>query len=274
VSRLPGRPRVAVAMAIASCLALCGVALAATKVVGTSHTSAAVSYRSGPLGVVAQRLTITLDGTKLYDQPVTSRYCNQCAPNPLISHKKVLRVLDLAGDGQLEVVLSLFTGGAHCCVVEQVYTGTSRGTYVKDEHEFDAGAILTDIGNKGRYELVSADAGFAYEFSDYAHSGQPIQIWSVVNRRFRTVTASYPGLIRADAAKWLRAFHHSIPNGVGLIAAWAADEDRLGHSKLVSTTLDTYARQGKLRSGDPSYASGRPFVAQLQRFLRRNHYTH
>ena len=159
--------------------------------VGTSHTSAAVSYRSGPFGVVAQRLTITLDGTKLYDRPVTSRYCKPCAPNPLISHNKVLRVLDLAGDGQLEVVLSLFTGGAHCCVVEQIYTaGTSRGTYIKDEHEFDAGAVLTDIGNKGHYEFVSADAGFAYEFSDYAHSGQPIQIWSFANRHFRTVTAA------------------------------------------------------------------------------------
>ena len=57
------------------------------------------------------------------------------------------------------------------------------------------------------------------------------------------------------------------------IAAWAANEDRLGNSHLVSTTLGTYAREGRLRSEDPSYASGRRFVAQLKRFLRQNHYT-
>jgi hypothetical protein len=267
-------PRTAAAIATASCLVLCGVGLAATKVVGTSHTSASVSYRSGRFGIVARRLAITLDGSKRYDRPVTSRYCNPCAPNPFVARKKTLRVLDLAGDGQLDVLLSLYTGGAHCCVIDQVYTpGASRPTYVKTEHDFGAGATVTDIGNNGGYEFVSVDGRFAYEFSDYAHSGQPIQIWTFDNRRFRTVTGRYPRLIRADAAKWMRSFNHNLSNGVGLIAAWAADEDRLGHFKLVSTTLNTYARKGKLRSGDPSYASGRKFVTQLQRFLRTNHYT-
>jgi hypothetical protein len=268
-------PRIAAAVAIVPCLALCGVALAATKVVGTSHTSASVSYRGGPLGIVPQRLTITLDGSKLYDHRITSRYCSPCSPNPFVTRKKALRVLDLAGDGQLDVLLSLYTGGAHCCVVDQVFTPSAgRRTYLKTEHVFDAGATVTDIGNTGRYEFVSADGRFAYAFSDYAHSGQPLQIWSFANRRFRTVTRKYPRLIRADAAKWLRAFNHNLSNGVGLIAAWAADEDRLGNSKLVSTTLDTYARKGKLRSGDPSFASGRKFVTRLKSFLRQNHYTH
>jgi hypothetical protein len=265
--------RLAAAAALLGCLVLCGAAFAATKVTGTSHTSAGLSYRSGPVGITVQRLTITLDGRKLYDKPVTSRYCKPCDPNPFVSRSKVVRVVDLAGSGQLEVLLSLFTGGAHCCIVDQVYVKDPlKDVYVKYEHEFDAGATVTDIGHKGQFEFVSADGRFAYEFTDYAHSGQPIQIWNFGGHGFRTVTSQYRNLIRSDAAKWLKAFNHSISNGVGLIAAWAADESRLGNAKLVSTTLNGLARKGKLRSGDPSYASGQKFVAQLQRFLRRTHY--
>ena len=41
--------RTAAAVAVGSCMALSGVAAAATKVPGSGHASAQVSYRSGPL---------------------------------------------------------------------------------------------------------------------------------------------------------------------------------------------------------------------------------
>ena len=172
-------------------------------------------------------------------------------------HKKALRVLDLAGDGQLEVVLSLFTGGAHCCVVEQIYTpGTSRGTYIKDEHEFDAGAIVTDIGNKRplRVRLRRCRVRLrVLRLRPFRPADPDLELRQpALPDRDR----GYPGLIRADAAKWMRAFHQSISNGVGLIAAWAADEDRLGNSKLVSTTLDGLGPQGQAAQRRPELRLG------------------
>ncbi len=87
--------------------------------------------------------------------------------------------------------------------------------------------------------LLSADAGFKYAFTDGADSGEPIQIWRFVPQRFVDVTRAYPGLIRTDAARWLRLFRHDLANGVGLIAAWAGDEELLGHDSLVQATLQT-----------------------------------
>jgi hypothetical protein len=187
-----------------------------------------------------------------------------------------LRVLDLESDGQPDVVLGLYSGGAHCCFVDQVYSldpGTM--TYVKTEHDFqDAGAAIKNLGG-GHFRFVSASEAFAYVFSDFADSGAPLQIWSFSGRKFHDVTRRYPKLITADAAVWLRAFKHDLRNGDGLIAAWAADEDMLGHTKLVRTTLATELRKGNLRSSlGTRNSQGQGFVTALQKMLRKLGYTH
>jgi hypothetical protein len=73
----------------------------------------------------------------------------------------------------------------------------------------------------------------------------------------------------------MRAFNHHIANGVGLIAAWAADEDLLGRSALVDTTLKRLAAQNKLRTplGLP-HGSAMVFAAQLEKLLHKLGYTH
>ena len=79
-------------------------------------------------------------------------------------------------------------------------------------------------------------------------------------------TGSVPSQIATDAAVWLKAFRHSYSNGVGLIAAWAADEDLLGNTALVASTLATEQRLGHLRG---PFESGAKFVSDLQKFLRK-----
>jgi hypothetical protein len=57
---------------------------------------------------------------------------------------------------------------------------------------------------------------------------------------------------------------------VGVVAAWAADEDMLGHSRLVAQFLARQLKLGHLRSAlAPQEPGGRQFVVRLQRFLRR-----
>lgn len=255
--------------AAAACLGVAAsVALAAG---GVTRVSASLSGIGNP---AKARLTIKHNGRTLYAEPVRSSVCHaDCATAAIPPGRSPLRVLDLESNGQSDVVLGLFSGGAHCCFIDQVFSldpGTQ--TYVQSQHDFyDPGARIVRLG--GHYEFLSADEAFAYAFTDFADSGLPIQIWTFGDRRFRDVTRQFPVEIKADAAKWMRAFHHDLKNGVGLIAAWAADEDLLGNDALVSSTLATEKRKGDLRSSLGPAHSGAKFITALQKLLRKDGYT-
>jgi len=83
--------------------------------------------------------------------------------------------------------------------------------------------------------------------------------------------------VARDAAQWMRAFQSQASShyqdSVGVVAAWAADEDMLGHSNVVMKFLSAQAAAGHLNSAlSPVVASGQKFVVALQRFLRRYGY--
>lgn len=87
------------------------------------------------------------------------------------------------------------------------------------------------------------------------------------------VTRSYPGLIADDAAMWLRFYRatakHHYQESEGAIAAWAADEERLGHSKLVNRYLSQQAKAGQLK-GDT--VNAKKLVSALMKFLAKPGY--
>jgi hypothetical protein len=248
----------------------------ANRLANPNLVSAKLSYGGAFPDNTNLHLAIALNGRQLYSQPVRSRACGKmCGLVGLGTSHSPLRVLDLESDWQPDVVLGLYSGGAHCCFIDQVYSlepGTT--TYVMSEHDFmDAGAAIEDLDH--HEEFVSANNGLAYVFSDFAHSGAPIQIWSFSDRTFSDVTRRYPAQIEADAAKWLGAFKHNLGNGDGFIAAWAADEDLLGNSKLVSSTLATQLHEGHLHSSlGTTDSTGAGFVSTLQKLLHKLGYTH
>lgn len=267
-----------VSAALATTLIL--AATAAAKVTTQTGSSGGVTATftftgSAPL-VSHPRLTIVLAGQELYNQPVSSHQCGtECGPGAFGAHASSVRVLNIEGNGQPDVILELYSGGANCCFIDQVFSldpGTM--TYVKTEHVFDTGALIKTLAPSHRWVFVSSDANFKYEFTDGADSGEPIQIWSFGSHRFSNVTRHYPKQIAADAATWLRLFKHHVANGVGLIAAWAADEELLGHNKLVQSTLAAYAAKGALLDGSIGLATGKPFIAKLNKLLRKLGYEH
>jgi hypothetical protein len=186
-----------------------------------------------------------------------------------------VRVVDLDADGEPEVVLDLYSGGAHCCSSTQVFRwdpGTSA--YLLSQHFWgDPGALLTDLRHDGRLEFRSADDRFAGQFAAFAFSGLPLQIWRFSAGRFIDVTRSFPSLIVADANGFLRDYKRTRAQGLGLglLAAWAADEELLGRGALVTSTLARELRLGHLRSVS-GWEQGRQFVTSLKRFLRRAGY--
>ncbi len=255
-------------------------ALATTQQASGGTVTATFTFRGHLPNYAGLHLRIAQAGAVLYDQPVRSPACTKyCGPGAAGINESSVHVIDLDHTGQPNVVLDLFSGGAHCCSIEQVFTfdqGTM--TYVKTERNFgDPGERIADLGHNGNFEFVTADDAFAYAFTDFAASGLPVQILTFSGGRFHDVTDSYPALVRRDAAVWLKAFKHMArqrySDSVGVIAAWAADQYRLGHSAMADRYLHRQAMAGHLRSAlAPTEPQGQRFVAVLQRFLRRHGY--
>jgi hypothetical protein len=253
---------------------------ASTETVTSGGLTAAFTYHGISPQSRNSHLTISKSGQVLYDQVVRSAWCgNECSPNVIAGARSVLHIVHLQAKGQLAVVLDLYSGGAHCCSVEQVFSfnATSR-TFEKSERNFgDPGVRIINLGVGGSVDFLSADDAFAYAFTDYAASGMPIKILSFSHHSFHNVTRSFPSLIAKDAHEWMSAFdaqsgdHYQ--DTVGVVAAWAADEDLLGHSTAVTSFLSAQVQEGHLNSPlSPVEPSGQKFVIELRKFLRQHGY--
>lgn len=268
--------RLAVVGVIAGVLALAPAAAASTESASSGNVTATLTYKGKYLpNYTAERLTISQAGVAVYDQPVTGVLCGAaCAPGAEGGLASSVHVLDLEHNGQPDVVLDLFSGGAHCCSIEQIFAfDPASGTYVKAQRNFgDPGMKVVDLRHNGFLEMLTADDSFAYEFTSFAASGLPIQILTFSGGHFHNVTRSYPGAIERDAAFWLHAFKVRQRSGdtVGLIAAWAADEDLLGHARRANRYLERQAKAGHLTT--PGGPDGARFIAKLHRFLRAHGY--
>ena len=211
----------------------------------------------------------------MYDAAVTDSACGTgCGPGAQSGTS--VHVLDLAHNGTRDVVLDLYSGGAHCCTIEQVFAPRADGSYAKvAEHNFrDPGDRILDLNHNGRFEFLTADDRFAYAFTDFAASGLPVQVLSFSGGRFHDVTRQYRHRVARDGDRWLGAFRSQaakhFADTTGYIAAWAADEDLLGKHVAVDRYLNAQARAGHLNQLlGAQMPSGRQFVAALHRFLHR-----
>jgi hypothetical protein len=249
--------------------AMAGVtARAAAAVTTDSATSAGLtatfSYAGEGITTSNVRLELTKQGKVVYDQALPKAGCH---PVCAAGDKHPVQIADLYGDGGQDVVLTLFSGGADCCTIDDVFVPSAAiGSYVVDSHNFgEAGAVLQNIGPKRRPLFVSADPAFYCRFTDCAGSGLPLQILEFEGERFVDVTKTYPQLIAADAARWLRLYYREPSDGEGLIAAYAADEYNLGASARATadTVLDRREVDGSLKQS---------FVRALLAFLKSHHY--
>lgn len=267
------------AAAVAACavaLFAPAAALATTQTASAGNVTASFSYQGTFPQFSHETLTIRRAGRVAYHAPVSSSLClGACAPGALGAGTHSVHALDLEHDGRPDVVLDLFSGGAHCCSIEQIFSYDAvRKTYVKSERNFgDPGAEIVDLAHNGRFEFLTADDRFAYEWTSFAASGLPVQVLTFSGGRFNYATRSYPKLIARDAATWLNAFHATAQNGYqeseGTIAAWAADEELLGHGALVDQYLAQQATAGHL-NGD--VVDGHKFISALHTFLRKLNY--
>jgi hypothetical protein len=258
------------ALILACALALLPAATAAatthTVTAGGGGVSATLTYEqgSGPFDFSGEQLMIAQGGAVVYNAPVTTGACSPDCPLGGFGTGGPLAVANL--DGHPDVLLALFTGGAHCCTVVQVFY-PAGATYAVAERNFgDFGAAVVSEG--AGLVLQGADSRFDYQFAPYAFDWLPIQLFRFTAGQFTDVTRAYPAAVRHDAARAWHAFVQlrSQHYGNGAIAGWAADEYLLGQRALVARTLAQQQREHNLQSvGGPH---GAAFIHSLERFLR------
>jgi hypothetical protein len=238
-----------------------------TRTAQLGPVRATVSWQS-PNEVQAKgvRVEIARDG-----QTVLARRLGPAIPQGI-------RVRDLDGDGEPEVLADFYTGGAHCCLFSLIYAYTGS-TYSRLRHMWgDPSYGLRDLDRDGRPELVTADDRFAYAFTSYAGSALPIQAWKYRDGHMTVVTRRFPALIRRDAASLWKDYSEQrtreFPDPRGILAAWMADEYLLGARARGWATMRRVNARGEFSGieGGDVWAEGDAYLAKLRTFLTGHGY--
>ena len=268
----------------AACLGALALAAPASAETVSEKVSAGVvtaefSYERDGRRYSDFHLTVHRDGVKLVDRAVGPGCPDEpcgIVPAGIAAKEDSVRLRDIDADREPEVIVDLFTGGAHCCAVSTIYTfEEGTGKYARLRHNWrDAGYRIRDVGRDGTVELITRDARFGYAYSSYAESYMPIRYFRLGEARLADVTPEYRRWLRADARRALRLYRRVRDREVnvrGILAAYAADRYRLGERRAARRTLARALRRGDLEPAYPFDRGpfGRAFIARLDRFLKR-----
>jgi hypothetical protein len=289
-SRRPRSPRAALVLATALTALAPATAGAAdrTRTVtgGPVAVTASSPTASGDDGGV--RLTIARDGRELFSGSPRGSGCtfegrNSCVLPQWDEDASSVVVRDLDGDDEPEVLVTQFTGGAHCCISATVLrlqrdaAGAATGYRQWVRATQSEGFTLRVLG--GRPVLVTGDVRFEDRWTAHVESLVPVVVLRFAGERgFVDVTGEHLDLVRrqrAEARRILtRMFRTREADARGAAGAWAADGYRLGLRTSTLRTLRSWADRRRLvpaRRGG-TVASNRAFVRSLDRTLRRYGY--
>jgi hypothetical protein len=259
------RSTAAAALAALALLVLAPGALAndagsITKSAGA--VEATVSWDGAEFGVTNPHLRIVRAGVTAFDASIADvcpEYCVLIADSPDFPDDSIFHVADLDGDGEPEVVLDTYSGGAHCCITARIYEyRAATASYARAPSVYfgNLGYRLEDLDGDGRPEFNGTDDAFAYAFSSFASSAFPPLILHLTRdpasgkARMRDVTRAFPAVIRKDAAALLkdirkaRRSHDGTHEAQGAIAAYVADQYLLGRGSVGRAELRRERRRG------------------------------
>jgi hypothetical protein len=188
-----------------------------------------------------------------------------------------------------EVVVSFYTGGAHCCSDTSVVLSNADGTSwtTLDVGEFNGGPLLAvDINRDGRYEFELPDDAFYYAFACYACSAAPLQVLAIDRGTVKNVSRE-PAFRPAHEA-FLKNMIEGVPEDSevnGFLAGYVAEKTLLGEGKsawdLMLQYYDKASDWGLETCDKPIDENGEcpgqtvklTFPEALERMLKENGYT-
>lgn len=252
-------------------------------------TSGAVSATATATGDAEQpgvRLVVTRGGATLFDgkpgvpdpDPDSTACGNDDSRCTIIGwpqRNDPLMVRDLNGDGEPEVIVDQYTGGAHCCSEATVLFLDAAGTgYGQWSRNFgDSGYRLVARGSNLLFR--TGDERFNALYASHADSAMPIELvqWTGGDQ-WQLVTSDYRGDLRRDLRVQRRMLNRTLRvqgfDRRGFAAAWAADAYRLGQRRSALRQLRRWAAAGRM----DGFAGprGARFVRDLDRRLLKWEY--
>ncbi len=206
------------------------------------------------------------------------------AADPMVS----VQIAELdASNPYPEVVVSFFTGGAHCCSETHVVSSNADGSVwrIVDVGELDGGPIVSvDLDGDGTYEFETRDNAFLYAFGCYACSETPLRVLGIVDGTLKDMSGE--ARFRPAHAAWLKTMILGVPDGEvnGFLAGYVAQKIRLGEGRQAwDLMLKYYDRDSDwgltLCDRDPNERGECPgkttkvtFPEALERMLNENGY--
>jgi hypothetical protein len=218
------------------------------------------------------RVRVVRSGRTALNAPIERLGCLACRDARPVD----VKIRDLDG-GEPEVLLDLYTGGAHCCSVTLIlrWDPTARKYRSTLGYWGNFGSELADLDGDGHPEFSASDERFVYTFTAYVYSVAPIQIWSFRGGKLVDVTRRFPGLVEKDAASILSAYRRDRgkkdTDVRAVVAAYVAEQHLLGRPGEGRRLLDLALKRGDLGPGKTllGWPAGRAFVAELMRDLKK-----
>jgi hypothetical protein len=281
---VPRRPSFVAALAAALALAVVPAAASADDAGSLTASAGAVqatlTWGKAEFGVSSPRLVIVRAGATLFDaSPVAGSdscgdgYCSFLSSG---KRKSALQVVDLNGDGEPEVLVDAYTGGAHCCAITELAAFNGSGYAVQELYWGNTGYELKDLDGDGKPEFVGYDDTFAGAFTSYAASVFPPRVVDydpAVKGVLRDVTDHFVALIRKNQRQALHALERARRQHyetLGAVAAYVADFYLLGDNEAVRPYLKRARKRGDLRT--ISGRAPRSFERKLLAFLKKQGY--
>jgi serine protease Do len=133
-----------------------------------------------------------------------------------------------------QVVMTTFTGGAHCCTVTRIATLDGAQTWhVVDADQLDGdGYTFADVDGDGAKELISVDNSFLYAFASYAESYAPTRIAKLSGTEVKAVTREpqFRNFLRKELQKMEAAAgkDRKLWHSNGFLGGWVAAKSLVG----------------------------------------------
>jgi hypothetical protein len=212
------------------------------------------------------RLVVKNGGKTVLDRGMCSE--SRCS----IGSMHWLRLQNVWGDSVPEVFLDTYTGGAHCCFESLIVLPNGAHAGKTISHFWGDPGYRLGVHDGTPY-LVSADDRFAYEFTSYAGSAMPIEFWAISpNGVLDNVTQTRLDAVAAEAKQFFKGYTSgrgkTDADIRGVLAAWCADEYRLGQKATCDAELSKALARGWI-DGPTGWPAGAKYIALVHRQLAK-----
>ena len=227
------------------------------------------------------RLHVTIDraGVRLVDQDVGSK--GDWPASAGQRGASSVKVRDLDGDGEPEVLVDLYTGGANCCWYSEGFRyDAAQNQYIETTLRpmTSFPYTLKDIDHNGTVEFKTGDYRFAYKYGTNVDTPRPLRLFDWNAGNLVDVTRQFPALAAADARDTYKAYlrYRKVKgdNVRGLLAAYAASSYNAGNGRVAWRRVVAAYRRGDVskKADQEPGPHGRAYLTSLRRFLKKTGY--